>query len=312
MKSCPGCEFLIDDALDTCEFCAADPGYAAKLKGFTTKTVVGALADSDVEVSGSVGLLERPVPSAVNWEETDVTPKEKPGPSLLNSNSKSSTIDDLVEIRRSRKPVSLPVVGGVIGLILLAVAAASVLGHGPLAGEFAKLGLTTIRSEVLPSDWVISDDVAGTFTVEMPVGAEVVFEALDPKGVAPGGLVGAKTTGDKGAYVFAGSSDLGLGSAGLKAMDSETGLAELTARYGELRIPGKMTVNRSLLLANGHANDSVWVSRNSDGTATETRMRTIMTGDRIYQLITAGPDSAAKELDAAHRRLIGSFVINPQ
>ena len=312
MKSCPGCEFLIDDALDTCEFCAADPGYAAKLKGFTTKTVVGALADSDVGVSGTVGLLERPVPSAVNWEETDITPREKPGPSLLDSNAKGPKIDDLVEVRRSRKPVPLPVVGAVLGVALVAVAIASVLGYGPLAGEFAKLGLTTIRSEVLPADWVSSDDIAGTFTVEMPAGAEVVFEGLDPKGVAPGGLVGAKTTGDKGAYVFAGSTDLGLGPAELKAMDSETGLAELTARYGELRIPGKMTVNRSLLLANGHGNDSVWVSRNSDGTTTEPRMRTILVGDRIYELITAGPDSAAKELDAAHRRLIGSFVINPQ
>lgn len=309
MKSCPGCEFLIDDSESVCEFCAADPNYAARLKGFTTKTVVGALADSDIPVGGSVGLLERPVPSGVNWDETDVTSREKPGPSLLDSPPRAHTTYEALEVRRDRGPIPVKLIAIVVVLALGVVATASVLGHGPLAGEFARLGLTVVRSEVLPSTWVVAEDVTGEFTVEMPVGGELVFEPLDPKGVVPGGLAGTRVEGADGTYLLDASTDLGLGAAGLREMDSDEGLAELVNRFATARIPGKQTVSRAVLLPYGHANDSVYVAKGSAGSEIETRMRMILTGGQLQVLLTSGPASAARELDLAHQRMIGSFTV---
>ncbi|MEI2640616.1 MAG: hypothetical protein V9F03_16715 [Microthrixaceae bacterium] len=307
MKSCPGCEFLIDDIEDVCEFCAADPGYATKLKGYTTKTVVGALADSDQGLGGSVGILERPVPSAVNWSETDVAPTDRILTDAKTEVRTSSGSGEAVELRRERKPIPVPVLalGGVV--VVLAVVAASIMGYGPLAGPLAKLGLGHTRADVLPAEWAGYGTISEVFRVEMPVGADVVFEPLDPTGAVPGGLAGLRVEGNDGAWMMTSTSDLGLGAAGLAANDSDAGIADLASRFAAIRVPGEMTISRTKLLAVGHASDSVYVSEAKDGSTIETRQRVVLVGDKLIQMVTSGPSSAATELDQAHQRMIDSL-----
>lgn len=306
MKSCPGCEFLIDDAEERCEYCASDPNYATELKGFATKTVVGALADSSIQFSGAVGVLERPEPAGVDWSATEVAPLKGILPSKTGAGAVDSA-DDPHQFRRERKPIPARVVVGLVLVAIFAISGLSVYGYGPLAGQFAKIGLSRVHNVALPGQWQDYTDIAGNFTSELPVGSTVVFEPLDETGQTPGFLVGSRVDGTAGAYLLAGSSDLGLSSAGLAPFDSEAGVAELASRFAAIRIPGEVTISRPAALPYGEANDSVYVKKNSDGSVSETRLRVILSGGRLYQLVTSGPDSAAVELDAAHRRLVESF-----
>ncbi|MHB1139720.1 MAG: hypothetical protein ACYC2O_12250 [Microthrixaceae bacterium] len=213
-------------------------------------------------------------------------------------------LPETVTYRSSGPAIRPKVLLLLIPVAALLVAGLGYLGHGPMADQFVRWGLTEERAELLPEVWFPVTDLAGSFRAELPAGTTHVFAALDPDATAAGGLVGERVDGVDGTQMEAGWTTFDHDEATVATFASPAGVRELADRFIDLRLGGaEPTVIRDVQVPEGHAVDVVL----ADDATTTTRVRFVLADGRFYALRTTGPDSGSRELDAAHQRLLRSF-----
>ena len=270
MKTCPSCSFLMGDEQDRCQKCAAEAQRFETLHPSPTGDAGIVMPDH-----GRVAVLTPPA----------VAPLPR-----------------TVRYRAPRKQMTLKMIVCALVAVVIAVAAWGVLGHGPFAPRFVQWGLIAQRTEAFPANWRTVTDPSGSFSVEMPDGADHVYASLDPDVPTSGLLVGEYVDPGTGSTMKAVFTDFAFGEAGMAAYDSPAGVRELARAFIAAQMEGTPTVVRDAVVPEGYAVDTVVLA--NDTTA---RARFIFAGDRFYALVTTGPDPESKELDAAHQRLLTSF-----
>jgi hypothetical protein len=211
-------------------------------------------------------------------------------------------LPETVTFRSSRPPVNPRLLLLLVPLAAIVVAGAGYLGHGPLANQFVRWGLSEPRAVLLPAAWTPVIDPSDSFTADLPAGSTDVFASFDPSNPDAGGIVGERVEGLDGTFMEIAWTDLGFGPEGVRAFENEAGMRELAERYAATRLGGETTVVRDVTVPEGQALDVVRV----DGDDT-IRTRFVLAGGRFYGLTTAGPDSGSRELDEAHQRMLASF-----
>ena len=279
MKSCPRCSFLMDDDQTCCAQCAEDSRREPRMGGYAAEDAGIHLpaAAAGPTSSGGTALLAPPAPPP---------------------------LPETVTFRSSGPAIRPAVLLLLVPLAAIVVAAAGYLGHGPLADQFVRWGLTSERAELLPATWAPVIDPSGSFRADLPAGSTDVFTEFDPADLAAGWVVGEHVEGVSGASMEAAWTTFGYDPEAISAFEDPGGLRALAQRYVDTRFDGApMTVARDAQVPEGHAVDVVL----ADSSDVTTRVRFVLADGRFYALSTTGPESGSRELDAAHRRLLRSF-----
>lgn len=277
MKACPSCTFLMGDDQERCQHCAVEADRFAVLHPDSDSVEVGS-AGRSADDGGGVAVMTPP---------------------------KVAPLPQTVRYRGPRKQISVKMIVMLVLASTLVLAALGWTGSGPLANQFVHWGLVSASSEMFPADWGAVTDPSRSFSVEMPSGADYVFAAFDPAQPSAGLLVGEQVEPGTGASMRAVFTNFGLGAESLAAYDSPAGVRELATRFIGLQMEGEPTVVREAVVPEGYAVDTVVLSQGASA-----RARFIFARDRFYALVTSGPDSDSKELDAAHQRMLASFDPN--
>jgi hypothetical protein len=270
MKNCPKCSFLMGDDEVLCGPCTAQPDRSFPLDDPQLPPTTGG--------RGSTLLLD---------PETLTT-----RPSEVRYRGRSSS-------GVSGRTVALVVVVlGVVGVL----GAMALRGDGPLASMAVDLGLADPPAVVVPENWSTLTSTEGKFSVELPAGAVAHDAPVDPAAPELGQMVGFRVPLGERGEMLALWTDFGLGPDRLRDIDDAAFGAVVDQLIARSRL-GEETVRRDGIVNTGRAVDSVL----ADGEDSTTRARFQLVGGRLHVLVTRGAEEGARDLDAAHQRLIAGF-----